>query len=141
MSDGDLRADLVRQRNEAAERILALEGVATAALLGRKEQQTIDQLQTEILSLRERIRLLDAAIMKHDQDQHRETQARMLAQTMAFIKPLVEPLDRASSELLLPPHVPDKPVHLEPDTVPKRTSFRWPGNRQGDSNRWNQRLR
>jgi hypothetical protein len=139
--NGDLRTDLVAKRAEAAARVLSLETTATAALLGGRDEKQIDALQVEISSTRERLKLLDRALKEHDQRQQLEAQQRMLDQTMAFVAPLTAPLDEAAAKLLLPPHT--GPMRdLTPETVAKKTSFRWPGMpREGSSSRWNERLR
>lgn len=58
-------AALVAERNSTASRIIALESLAFAALMARKRPEQIERLQNEVLSLRARVRALDAAIMKH----------------------------------------------------------------------------
>jgi hypothetical protein len=58
--------ELAAERNGTVRRIIALESIATAALLGRKRPETIQRLQNEILSMRARVRLLDEAIKQSD---------------------------------------------------------------------------
>jgi hypothetical protein len=55
-------AALVAEQRGTVRRIVALESIATAARLGRKRPEAIEQLQTEILALRARVRSLDQAI-------------------------------------------------------------------------------
>ena len=55
-------AALAAERNGTARRIVALESIAVAALLGRKRPETIQRLQNEILALRARARLIDQTI-------------------------------------------------------------------------------
>jgi hypothetical protein len=53
---------LVAERSAMAKRIVSLEAVAHAALLDGKKPQAFQRLQTEIRSLRARVRTLDQAI-------------------------------------------------------------------------------
>jgi uncharacterized Zn finger protein len=53
---------LAAERRETVRRIIALEAVAFAGLLARKKPEQIDRLQTQILSLRARVRSLDQQI-------------------------------------------------------------------------------
>jgi hypothetical protein len=55
-------AALVAERNGTVRRIISLESVAVAALLGRKRPEIIERLQAEILALRAHVRSLDKAI-------------------------------------------------------------------------------
>ena len=57
---------LAAERNGTVRRILALEGVAHAALLDGKKPQAFKQLQDEIQTLRARVRLLDQQIKQSD---------------------------------------------------------------------------
>ena len=65
----------------------------------------------------------------------------MAREAEAFMSPLVAPLDQATAALLLPPHVPDKPVKLEPDVVKPKQFGKWFGNPKQGGGRWNERLR
>ena len=56
------RAMMVAERNGTVRRIIALQGVSFAARMSRKKPQTIERLQTEIRSLRVRVREIDQTI-------------------------------------------------------------------------------
>jgi hypothetical protein len=57
---------LIAERNALARTIISLEGVARAGLMVREPPQAIALLQTEILSMRARVREIDRAIkQKH----------------------------------------------------------------------------
>jgi hypothetical protein len=53
---------LIAERNGTVRRIISLEAVAFAGLLARKKPEHIEQLQTEILALRARVRVIDQTI-------------------------------------------------------------------------------
>ena len=55
-------AALIAERRGTVRRIISLDGVVVAALLGRKNPQVVEKLQTEILKLRARVRSLDQQI-------------------------------------------------------------------------------
>lgn len=55
----NLPAALVAERNGTVRRIMSLEGVALAALMRRKNPETIARLQTEVMALRARVRVID----------------------------------------------------------------------------------
>jgi hypothetical protein len=70
-----------------------------------------------------------------------DSQAFMMGETMSVIAPLTKALDDAAAQLALPPHVPDKPVRLEPDVVKAKQFGKWFGNPREGGGRWNQRAR
>lgn len=53
------QAALVAERNGTVRRIISLEGVAHAALACRKNPETFEILQNEVLKLRARVRAID----------------------------------------------------------------------------------
>ena len=55
-------AALAAERNGTVRRIISLEAVAFAGLLGRKRPEIIERLQNEILALRARVRAPDQTI-------------------------------------------------------------------------------
>lgn len=60
-------AALAAERHGMLERIIALEGVSFAARMGRKTNpQKLEQLRSEIQTLRSNVRLLDQAIEQSD---------------------------------------------------------------------------
>ena len=56
------QAALITERNETVQRILALQGVSFAARMSRKKPQAIEQLRSEIQTLRSRVRALNQQI-------------------------------------------------------------------------------
>jgi hypothetical protein len=118
----------------------SIEAIAVSAVIEGKGERDIADIEARKAQARDLVVLLQKAIKQLEGQQQLADQQRMLDQTMAFIAPLVEPLDRAANELKLPPH--DKPTHpLEPDVIKAKTSGKWIGAPKQGSGRWNERLR
>ena len=96
-------------------------------------------IETRKAQARDRIVLLGKAIKQLEHQRQLDAQAFMMRETMAFVEPLTKALDDGAAKLALPPHVPDKPVKLEPDVVKPKQIFKWFGNPKEGGSRWNQR--
>lgn len=59
-----VEAALVAERNGTVRRILSLEGIAWAALTRRKDPETVERIQNEVLSLRARVRAIDRKLRR-----------------------------------------------------------------------------
>jgi hypothetical protein len=138
----DRLTELRQQLTESVARLAELEAAAIDAMVEGKGERDISAIETRKSQTRDRIALLQQTIKQLERQRQLDAQAFMLAQEAAFMGPLVAPLDQASGALALPPHVPDKPVKLEPETIKPKQSFRWFGNpREGGASRWNNRAR
>jgi hypothetical protein len=60
----DLQQQLVAERNATTQRLLSLRGVMHTALLARKSPEKVERLQTQLLALRARVRVLDRQIKR-----------------------------------------------------------------------------
>jgi hypothetical protein len=90
----------------------SIEAIAVSAVIEGKGERDISGIETRKAQARDRIVLLQKTIKQLEHQQQLEAQQRMLDQTMAFMSPLVAPLDEATAKLALPPHLPDKPAQL-----------------------------
>jgi hypothetical protein len=60
----DPQQQLVAERNATTQRRLSLRGVMHTALLARKSPEKVERLQTQLLALRARVRVLDRQIKR-----------------------------------------------------------------------------
>jgi hypothetical protein len=58
-------AALIAERSATVQRLLSLRGVMHAGLLARKQPQKIEKLQTEVLALCARVRVINQTIEQH----------------------------------------------------------------------------
>jgi hypothetical protein len=137
--DNNRLTELRQQLSESTARLGELEAIAVDALIAGKGERDVAALEVKKRECRERIAVLGKAIKQLAQQQQLDAQQRMLDHTMAVVAPLTKALDDSAAKLALPPY--DKPTHpLEPEVVPAKKTFRWPGNpKQRDGSRWNER--
>ena len=137
----DRLAELRRQLTETSKRLAELEAIAVDALIAGKERDTA-ALAVKTRECRERVAVLGKAVQQLEHRLQLDAQAFMTRESMAVMSPLTKALDDSASKLALPPHVPDKPVQLEPETIKPKTTGKWFGNPKSSvGDRWNQRAR
>ena len=137
----DRLVELRQQLAETVARLAELERHAIDAMIEAQPERDISAIITRQAQTRDRVALLTKVISELVRQQQLADQQRMLAQTMEAVAPLTKALDDSASKLLLPPHVPDKPVQLVPEVIPAKKVGRWPGNPLQGATRWNQRAR
>ena len=141
MTTADDRLSRLRQQlAESITRLGELDVLAINAVVGGKTERDISALETRKAQARDRVALLTKAIKQLEHQRQLDAQAFMTRETAAFMGPLIEPLDRASAALLLPPHNAPAPK-LEPEVIPTRKTGRWFGNPKQGGSRWNERAR
>ena len=106
-----------------------------------KTERDVTALEVRKTQARDRIVLLQKAIKSLEHQTQLDAQAFMMRETMATIAPLTKALDDGAAKLALPPHVPDKPVQLEPDVIKPKQFGKWFCNPKQGGGRWNERLR
>jgi hypothetical protein len=137
----DRLAQLGQQLGESVARLAELDAAAINAVVGGKGERDISAIETRKAQARDRIVLLQKAIKQLEHQLQLDAQAFMMRETMAFVEPLTKALDDGARALALPPHVPDKPVRLEPDVIKPKQVGKWFGNPKQGGSRWNERLR
>jgi hypothetical protein len=137
----DRLAQLRLQLAESITRLAELDAAAIDAVVGGKTERDISAIETRKALARDRIVLLGKAIKQLEHQLQLDAQAFMMRETMALVAPLTKVLDDGAAKLALPPHVPDKPVKLEPDVVKPKQVGKWFGNPKQGGGRWNERLR
>lgn len=137
----DRLGELRRQLSECSKRLSALEAAAIEAMIEAHGARDLTSLEARKAQARDRIVLLQKAIQQLERQQQLDAQAFMMRETLAFVEPLTKALDESAAKLLLPPHVPDKPVRLEPDVVKPKQFGKWFGNPKSSASRWNERAR
>jgi hypothetical protein len=142
MTTLDHRLSQLRQQlSESVTRLGELEAAAIDAVVGGKAERDISAIETRKTQARDRILLLGKAIKQIEQQLQLDAQAFMMRETTAFVAPLTKALDDGAAKLALPPHVPDKPMQLEPDVIKPKQFGKWFGNPKQGGGRWNERLR
>jgi hypothetical protein len=142
MTTADDRLGPLRQQlSESIARLGELEAAAIDAVVAGKTERNVTALEVRKTQARDRIVLLQKAIKSLEHQTQLDAQAFMMCETMATIAPLTKALDDGAAALLLPPHVPDKAVKLEPDVVKPKQFGKWFGNPKQGGGRWNERLR
>jgi hypothetical protein len=141
MTDNNRLSELRQQLAEAVARLAELDAASITEMIEAKAERDVTALETRKAQARERIVVLQKAIKQLEHQAQLDAQAYMMRETEAFMGPLVAPLNQATAALLLPPHVPDKPVSLEPEVVKPKQFGKWFGNPKQVGGRWNERLR
>ena len=142
MTPLDHRLSQLRQQlSESVTRLTELEAAAIDAVVGGKGERDVAALEAKKRECCERIAVLGKAIKQLEHQRQLDAQAFMMRETMAFVEPLTKALDDCAAKLALPPHVPDKPVRLEPDVIKPKQVGKWFGNPKQGGSRWNERLR
>jgi hypothetical protein len=136
----DRLSKLRQQLSDSVARLTELDAAAINAVIEGKTERDISAIETRKAQARDRIVLLQKSIKHLEHQQQLDAQASMMRSTMAFIEPLTKTLDEGAAKLALPPHVPDKPVQLEPDVVKPKQVGKWFGNPK-EGGRWNERAR
>jgi hypothetical protein len=137
----DRLSQLRSQLAESIARLCELETSAIDAVISGKTERDVTAIETRKAQARDRIVLRGKAIKQLEHQLQLDAQAFMMRETMAFVEPLTKALDEGAAKLALPPHVPDKPVRLEPDVVKPKQVGKWFGNPKQGGGRWNERLR
>jgi hypothetical protein len=136
----DRLGEMRQQLAESVARLAELEAAAIDAMLEAKPERDISAIEMRKAQARDRVLLLQKTIRQLEHQIQLDAQAFMMRETMAFVGPLIAPLDEATAKLALPPYT--KPMQpLEPEVVPAKKIGRWFGNPKQGGNRWNERAR
>ena len=137
----DRLSQLRQQLSESVTRLGELDAAAINAVVEGKTERDISAIETRKAQARDRVVLLQKTIKQLEHQQQQDAQAFMMRETMAAVAPLTKALDDGAAKLALPPHVPDKPVQLEPEVIKPKQFGKWFGNPRQGGGRWNERLR